>query len=265
MIKLIGTDFDGTLLDDNKKVSTKNRKYLKKAKNNNIKVVGVTGRTLESVKNATDIELFDYLILNNGANIYDVDEKKSIFNNSISLDISEEITKRFEERVYQFDYCTMSNYHLYKNYKDKKLPFIKEIKDVKEVVDPISKINIFIENKNDLKDIYKELVEMNYDVKVSIMQDSGKDKQWIVITPNNLSKKEALEFLGEYLNISMEEIVFFGDGLNDVEVIAAVGVGVAMENALEEVKSKAKTITKSNNDSGIAYYIKEYILKEKAE
>ena len=77
--KLIGVDFDGTLLRDDKSISKNTIDYLKKVRKHNIKLVAVTGRTIESTKNATDINLFDYLILNNGSILYDVVNKKIIY------------------------------------------------------------------------------------------------------------------------------------------------------------------------------------------
>ena len=75
MIKLIGMDFDGTLLNDSKEVTKKTKDTLRAAREKNIKIVGVTARTLESAKNVVDTSLFDYLILNNGAFVVDENNK----------------------------------------------------------------------------------------------------------------------------------------------------------------------------------------------
>ena len=99
-MKLIGTDFDGTLLDDNKKVPEENIKAFQKAKEQGIKIVGVTGRTLESVKNVIDISIFDYLILNNGSNIYDVVNEKTIYDNSISFETAKKILCFFKKKEF---------------------------------------------------------------------------------------------------------------------------------------------------------------------
>lgn len=261
MIKLIGTDFDGTLLDDNKVVPKENIKSLIKSKEQGIKIVGVTARTLESVKNVVDISIFDYLILNNGSNIYDVSREKTIYDNSISYGTAKEITDLIDEYTYQFDYCTFSSYHLYKNFKESHLSFVKEVKSVDEVEDPISKINIFTNAGVDNESLKKEVEEHFPNIRVMIMQDSGNERRWLVATPDDLNKKESLKYLGDYLNISLEDMMFFGDGLNDLEVMEGVGLGVAMGNALEEVKDRSKDTTISNNEAGVSYYINEYLKK----
>ena len=57
------------------------------------------------------------------------------------------------------------------------------------------------------------------------------------------------------IDISIDEVIFFGDGANDLSIINQVGLGIAMGNALEEVKKQAKEITLSNDNDGIAYYL----------
>ena len=262
MVKLIGTDFDGTLLDDNVEVPKENIEYFEKAKRKRIVIVGITGRALSSAKNVLDINMFDYLILNNGSNIYDVTNKQVNYEKSIPVKTIKEITNFMDEKTHQFMFCTYSDYYVYRNYKDQDLSFIREIKDLNELDLPISKMSIYL---NDQSNIYSELSLLsNYftSVRSFVMQDSGKDNKWLVITPKDLNKKESLKVLGKMLNISLEEMVFFGDGLNDLEVIEAVGIGVAMENALESVKEKAKELTISNNEAGVGYYIKHLLEKE---
>ena len=89
---------------------------------------------------------------------------------------------------------------------------------------------------------------------------SNDTKKWIVINPANLNKANSLEELGNKLDIALDEMVFFGDGLNDLEAIERVGDGVAMGNALQIIKDKAKHVTLSNNEDGIASYILKNIL-----
>ena len=262
MFKLISTDFDGTLLNDDVKVPKENIDYFNKAKRKGIKIVGVTGRALESAKNVLDINIFDYLILNNGSNIYDVKNKRIIYENSIPLKTIKEITNFMEDKTNQYIYCTYSNYFVFKNYKDQKLPFIREIKDLNELNLPISKMSIYLKDQTNIYDDLNLISNYFTSVRSIVMQDSGKDNKWIVITPDDLNKLESLKKLGTILKISLEEMVFFGDGLNDLEVIEGVGLGVAMGNALESVKERAKDITISNNEAGVAHYIKHLLEKK---
>ena len=73
--KLIAMDFDGTLLSENKTVSKANKEKLTELKNKGYIIVGVTARNLTSVQHVCDIQMFNYLILNNGTYIYDVKQE----------------------------------------------------------------------------------------------------------------------------------------------------------------------------------------------
>lgn len=64
----------------------------------------------------------------------------------------------------------------------------------------------------------------------------------------------------ELLHIDMSEVVTVGDNMNDLAMIRAAGLGVAMGNALVEVKQAAKLVTLSNNENGVSEVINKYVL-----
>jgi hydroxymethylpyrimidine pyrophosphatase-like HAD family hydrolase len=78
------------------------------------------------------------------------------------------------------------------------------------------------------------------------------------VLPNNGSKAETLKHVANKYGFEREDIVAFGDGNNDMEMLAYVGVGIAMENAKEELKAISDFVTLSNNDGGICHGLKEY-------
>lgn len=256
--KLIATDFDGTLLDDNHKVSKRNIATLLKYKSEGYKIVGATGRTLGGVKNIIDINIFDYLILNNGGCIYDVNNKKVDYQIVIPKDIVAKITKELEEYVYQIDYCSINSYYTYKNKKNSPLDFIIDIDSLDEIKEEVTKINLFLLDNDNIEKLC-ENINKNYNLYAFLMQDSNNDLKILTINPKGINKKNTLEKLGDFLNIPKESMIFFGDGLNDLEIIEWVGCGVAVENAFEEVKKKASAITKSNNDDGVAVFLEKIL------
>ena len=78
----------------------------------------------------------------------------------------------------------------------------------------------------------------------------------------NASKAIALEKLGSHYGICKEEMIAIGDGYNDLSMIEYAGLGVAMENAPQEIKQAADFVTLSNEDDGVAYVIDKFILNE---
>ena len=75
--------------------------------------------------------------------------------------------------------------------------------------------------------------------------------------PIGISKATGLEFLAREMGISMKEIMAFGDFDNDADMLREVGLGVAVENATENVKSNADLVIGSCADNGPAIFLKE--------
>lgn len=252
--KLIATDFDGTLLDTDKNISKENIDALKKCKDNGYYVIGVTARTSKSVFSVVDSSLFDYLILNNGTHIFDASKKELSTVTFISKDEYSLIFNEMLPLCNEIDFCSGSFYYVYGNDSVKK-PFIKNILNIDSINDEIGRMNLFLKDLEKI-DYYCNLINEKYpNIKCFIMQDSDNDYQWLALLPKGFSKLSTLKDLGRKLNVDLNEMIFFGDGSNDVEVIGSVGCGVAMENALDIVKSNASRVTLSNNNSGVSYFI----------
>ena len=75
------------------------------------------------------------------------------------------------------------------------------------------------------------------------------------------SKGQALRWLAKYLKINLYQVIAFGDGFNDIDMLQHAGVGVAMENAPQPVASKARFIIPGPEQDGIARFINEFCYK----
>lgn len=255
--KLISMDFDGTLLTSNKQVTEKNRKILLEYKNNKYIIVGITARNLSSVSNVCDINMFNYLILNNGSYIYDVQNRNGIDISNIDKKVQLKLTNYFKNIAEQIDYCSLNKYYVYKKSNIENKDFLVKINNIDEIKETITRMNIFLKNNQEIS-IYKNFIEDNFNTinTFEMMDtDNNKNKRWLSINPKETDKFKALEKLCLTLNIKIDEVIFFGDGANDLPVISKVGLGVAMGNALKEVKEQAKEITLSNDEDGIASFL----------
>jgi HAD superfamily hydrolase (TIGR01484 family) len=83
----------------------------------------------------------------------------------------------------------------------------------------------------------------------------------IEINPAGVSKAAALEEVCRMVGCDLSEAVAVGDSLNDIEAIRVCGLGVAMGNAQDEVKAAADVVTGSYLEDGVAYMIRQYVLK----
>lgn len=255
MYKLIAMDFDGTLLTSDKKITSYTKETLLKYKEKGYVIVGVTARTLESVKSVSDINMFNYLILNNGSYTYDVKNSQGIYEGIISKEDYYNITEELKELSARIDFCSASSYYYYKDNTVDKRSFIKNIDNLEEIDEVIVRMNINLSNNEQINYVC-DLVNSKYEnLDCFIMQDSDNTSKWLVINPKGINKGVTLEKLGQKLKINLNEMIFFGDGPNDIEVIEIVGCGVAMGNALNQIKQKAKSITLSNNEDGIAVFL----------
>jgi hydroxymethylpyrimidine pyrophosphatase-like HAD family hydrolase len=75
-----------------------------------------------------------------------------------------------------------------------------------------------------------------------------------------VSKGLALEQIGKLYGIPKEQMIALGDGLIDVSMVDYAGLGIAMENAVDEVKAVADYITASNDEDGVALAIEKFVL-----
>lgn len=82
-----------------------------------------------------------------------------------------------------------------------------------------------------------------------------------IITNRLADKGIALEALIQYYGYEKDDILSFGDNINDIPMLMASGTGVAMGNAVSPVKDIADYITLSNNDDGVADYLETFILQ----
>lgn len=83
---------------------------------------------------------------------------------------------------------------------------------------------------------------------------------YMEVTAKHVSKEQALHEIAQHYQVPLEEVMTIGDNFNDLPMLRLAGLGVAMGNAPEAVKTEANAITKSNNEHGVAEAIKEYVL-----
>ena len=84
----------------------------------------------------------------------------------------------------------------------------------------------------------------------------------INIINTSASKGNAINGLCKFLKIDINDVIAIGDGINDISMIKFAGLGIAMENAIDEVKNAASYVTDSNKNDGVAKAIKKFILDQ---
>ncbi|OFI46873.1 hydrolase [Floricoccus penangensis] len=270
MYKLIAFDMDGTLLTSQKIIAESSIKAIKKASSVGKNIVLSTGRAL--------VELDEYMpilpdvkygVLASGALVYDFKNKKILHQHKIPASVVDQIGAIVEEKktmvvamidgkiyVQRSHYDHIENYHMdyYKDLYTHAATFVDDICQIlKEERGNFEKINLYHFNDKDRLDTYEELRKEN--ITIVKAEETG-----VEITDKGVEKGEGLEFLCDYLDIPISQAIAVGDADNDESMIKIAGLGVAMGNANENIKSLADVIVNDNDHGGCAQVIDEYLL-----
>lgn len=267
-MKMIVMDLDGTLLNANGKVSEKSKCFLKELKESGYIIVIATGRIYISALEVTDGAHFaNYILSDTGACCYDVENGNILFESNLPDKAVEKIFSYYDDSVAFIDICDQNTIYKYSDffYNDKK--YIKTIKDKDYILNNCKKVShasIMLKEGSFVFELYDRLIKELANVNVVFMQDSFSSKKWIEVLPENCSKYSAICRLLSILKINNKDVFAFGDGLNDLEMIKHCKNGIAMKNALKEIKEVASDVTKySNIEDGVIQYIEENLIKNK--
>lgn len=259
MIKMVVSDFDGTLIDDDESIPISTVLEIDKVRTNNIKFCVATGRILQSVLDYNkDFSFIDYIISCNGAYVYDCNLEKVIFKKNILSSIVKKIKKLYGENGIYF--CTPNDWYLLKGKyidSDSDSVIIDDFDNFYEDnKKDIYKVEVYFKNKKECDKAISYLEENNYNINVN--KQVYLNKQYLIeITMNGINKFVGIEKLCKYSKIKVEDVVAIGDNYNDIEMVKNVGVGICVSNAVSELKKVSDKKTSSNNNKGVEKILKE--------
>ncbi len=265
--RFLALDLDGTLLNSRKEVSDYTRKMLHLAQNRGVAVILASGRPTPGVQWVADMIDFHlqngYIIAYNGSEIFESATGRKIFDFHVAPDHIPYIYRTALEYGVQ-----MSMYHegvIWCDDPDTKwiriecelnhMHFHKTESLLDEFVWQTPKCMISGEPA-----ILEQLERVLNDSVGEDLSIFRSEPYFLEVMPKGLHKARAIEILLNHLGGSREELIACGDGFNDVHMVEYAGLGVAMDNACEPVKSVADFVTKSNEEDGVAYVIGKFML-----
>lgn len=272
-MSVIAVDLDGTLLNDEKKISDEDKETIKRICNNN-NIIITSGRSHDYVKrilvnNSIKKFVSPLCICRNGQEIYDINNNSILIEEYLKFEIIKKIILKLEEnQIYWYclsdgiAYCKEIKFNCL-NYQENGKFVIKLIKNIEKLERlNIEKLVINEISTNKIENI-KNIIEKACDVEFMKYNFNKKYRElqfWQnIIMKKGVNKYTTLIKLKKLLNLS-DDIISFGDGFNDYELIKQVAFGICMENGNEKIKNVAKYVTKSNNKSGFSFAI-NYLLK----
>lgn len=262
--KLIALDLDGTLKNSHNQITAKTKEALVQVQKQGVKLVLASGRPTAGLRHEAKELLLDqyegYLLSFNGARVTDAKTGQVIYEQTLSVEEAKDIYLRANQ--FHLVSMTYKNDMIYtENIDDQYVCEEARINDIKK-----KKVDSFLDILED--PIYKVLMTGEPDYVASIeaefKQPYGNQLSIYRSAPffleamaQNIDKAASLDRLAKSLGIQQEEVMAFGDGYNDLSMISYAGLGVAMGNAVKEVQDRAKVVTKSNNEDGIAYILSQ--------
>lgn len=261
-IKLIAFDLDGTLLNSEHQLDRETIETIKKVQSKGIMTLTATGRMFcSALPYIKQLDIREAVINYNGALVVDPVKEKTIFHDPIPLKTAQEIanfakTEGHYLQVYLDDRLFIEKRQEETSIYEKTAGIKAEVVgDLNEFIKKPPTKMVIIENDPELhEEIYNKLTEDFADT----LEITSSIKNFIEITAREISKAAALKKIADNLSVDKEEIMAFGDGLNDLKMLQWVGHGVAMENGHPNLKEVTKNTAARNTELGVAEYLKEY-------
>lgn len=270
--KMLILDLDGTVLDNQKNIPEKNLKAIQKLGETGVIVAICSGRIYSGARTyAKELGLKGPLIACNGALIKIIEDNSLIYSNPLNI----------EDAIRTAEHCKSKDTYIHAyidevlvteqlkftslSYSERNKTLAEEyrlnIKITENIVDfiknysnRIDKIVAISENSTLLNQLREEISKSQ---NVEIASSSFDN---IEIMNRGVSKGKAIEFLCNYMNIDISQVIAIGDNENDIEMLKTVGFPIAMGNASDEVKSISKFITDTNENTGVAKAIEKFFL-----
>lgn len=272
-IRMVGLDLDGTLLNNQKKISDYTRRVLKEAIAQGCIVLISTGRPLSAVsKEVLDFKGMKYAVTINGAKIIDLETGEVLYSKPLPYDAAVQVLNVCSEyeiipemitdgKVYTNASCLthLEDFYSSPSMIEYVLATRTPVENVKEMLyqskQPIEKMRAVFRYPEERMEARRRLEAMPG---VVVVNSSSVDLE---INAEGADKGTGMLWLGEQLGISREEIMACGDSYNDYEMLKAVGWSVAMANGEDSVKKIADYITDTNDNDGVAKAFEKFVLK----
>ena len=273
-IKAVAIDIDGTLINDKSLCTERTEKAVKDLIKTGREVYIVTGRAVTTAMAfAKQVATPKYMINYNGGAVWNFDLQIREYEQNVVPRAVKDILKLIRNyNVMTLVYSDDEYY--YENENEYFEQYLKRAitRGYKLSLDDLpegSFQKFFIMGDDaDIQKLYKEIEESCSDEVSMFLTTPGMHNaanpdtpaRCIEIMAYGVNKGNTLKKLLASQNISMDEVVSFGDDTNDIEMLQMVGWGVAMENGRPSVKEAARLETLSHKDDGVAYFIEKYLL-----
>lgn len=275
-IKLAATDLDGTLIASNGEISTENFEAMEKAVKEGLYIVPTTGRSFyEMPEELRERKSYTHCICSNGAVIFDRDGNE-IWKSTFSTENTLELFSILSEYDTMIEVYTKGvpvtekskltkksyiHYRVEENYHDVLTASRKGVENLEafltESKEGAEMFNIFFSDADERKEAFERIGKLEYTELTTSMASN------MEILQRRVNKGSSLKMLCEKLKVKKEEVMAMGDSRNDITLLSAAGIPLAVSNACDDLKEKAKEIICSCDESAMAFALNRYVQGEK--
>lgn len=276
-IRVIIMDVDGTLTNGQKVITSKTKEALMKAEESGAILVLASGRPTSGLLDiARELEMDKHhglLVSYNGSKVIDCETMETLFNQALSVEEGKAVLEHMKKFQKVRPMIDKGEYMYVNNVYDNMIQFngapfdviqyesrggkfkLCEQEDLAEFVDfPLNKI-LTTSDPEYLQEHYQEMMEP-FKETLSCMFTGP---FYFEFTAKGIDKAKALDTVLIPMGYKKEEMIAFGDGHNDASMVKYAGIGVAMENAVQDLKDIADEVTLSNEEDGIAVSLYKYM------
>ena len=270
-INLILSDLDGTLLRSDKSISPATYAALERAAAQGVTFVPSTGRFFAAIPPAArELPFARYYVCANGAQVYDAWEDRVLLRHEIGLEEARPVFDELDKLPVIWDCFADGGAYMDKGFYKRIDEYISDPvvnRMVKEIRQPVEDLRAFLAQRGRsvqkiqmfFADMDRRRVELRrLAERFPEMAVASSIANNIELNAKKANKGEALRFLCRRLGLSVEQSMAFGDSSNDLSMIQAAGVGVAMGNADGELLAAADYVTDSNDNDGVAKAVEKF-------
>ncbi len=277
-VRIVALDLDGTLLDSGKRIAKADSDALAEIAAKGVLVVPTTGRFFGMMPEPVRaLPFVRYAITVNGAQVYDRETDTALVREEIPIDTAIGIMEILDRYDVIYD-CyrenwgwmtaafkkTAAEYATNEHYLRTIYDFRKDVPELKAHLAAakgpsaaqVQKVMLFARNDRPA-DILKDVVA---EVNAKYPEIKATASTWnnVELNISSATKGNALRRFAESFGHTLANCMAFGDGMNDLSMIEAAGTGVAMANAVPEVKAAADYITLSNDECGVSAALRHF-------
>lgn len=266
---LIFMDIDGTLVDNQQNISLKTKRVITKLQKEGHLFYVATGRKFSSAASIAETLSDQTQVIASNGSIYSINKqlvKQQLSVEALSLiytaaaELSLPVFFFGEHTVFYTsdlpDYFTQKDQARIANTREKDFIALRSLDDL--LMHHQAIVNGIVISETDLVALnqLKEILQ-----KSELLTVSSSYFNNLELIPKGISKATAIQAIQKKLTIPTERIISFGDGQNDIEMLQASGISVAMGNAEDSVKAAATHVTDTNEADGIANFLSNYFNK----